>query len=584
MKAIIKITPVFALLFIAILWISCDPMEVDKPSLSAAPAGSEVNFTIEAGSDDFHFIIKNTSTATGIPNWNLGNGSKASGHEITAYYPLPGTYTVSLTLYAEGGSMTVTQDIEQTKTDYSLFNDEKFIALSGGVDAINGKTWVLDSLNKGHIGVGPVDASEPIWWAAAPLVKTEVGMYDDEINFNLNDFVVTYKNNGYSYVKSFQKDNPAYVNPVLAKDDYMVEYVTPVTGTWNIVEKEGSNFLTMKAATPIFPIFDTGAKNDEYEIIYIDENQLKLKAIGGDDLGWFYTLIPKGYKKPTIEFEATAVETGNANEYSIALDNVEVPDGDYISEINVTFGDGESDVLADENATVAHSYMKKGTYTVTVTVINGAGDSFVETVSVSVAENHPDYVPPAEYVEDGMAMFANFDNIFSKIGVDQADGTASFQLVPNPSVDELNGSGYCIDFTKVEAQWSNIYILLSEGFRFDLTVQSKFKLLVYGTAGTKVLLKMENTDLGGNAWQTGTEITYTIQEDNTWEIAEYDFNGVGNNGSAEPVATDVVADPATNTGYYNVVRVMVNPGDNAATYNVLLDDWAGPLVEGWKKK
>jgi hypothetical protein len=186
------------------------------------------------------------------------------------------------------------------------------------------------------------------------------------------------------------------------------------------------------------------------------------------------------------------------------------------------------------------------------------------------------------YIEDNMTLYNNFESIFYKLLVDQAGGTASFAMIANPSKADPNESNFCVDFTKVNTQWANLNMPLSSGFRFDLTQSSKFKLLVYGAAGTKVLLKMENMDLGGNAWQTGVELTYTIKQSNTWEMAEYDFNGIANAGVADPIVTDVVADTRTNTGYYNVMRIMINAGDGSATYNVLIDDIAGPTVVGLK--
>jgi len=179
-------------------------------------------------------------------------------------------------------------------------------------------------------------------------------------------------------------------------------------------------------------------------------------------------------------------------------------------------------------------------------------------------------------------MYNNFEDVFYKLSVDQAGGVAAYKMMSNPSKVDPNESQYCIEFTKVNVQWANVYMQLSKGYRFDLRTQSKFKMMVYGEAGTKVLLKLENTDLGGNAWQTGVELIYTIQQSNKWEEATYNFSGVANNGSADPKVTDVVADSRTNNGYYNVVRVMVNPGDGGATYKVLLDNLAGPVVQDLK--
>ena len=102
-----------------------------------------------------------------------------------------------------------------------------------------------------------------------------------------------------------------------------------------------------------------------------------------------------------------------------------------------------------------------------------------------------------------------------------------------------------------------------------------------GKAGDTVLLKLENTDMG-EPWKTGVELTYTIQTDHTWEVVEFDFSGVANNGSEDPSVSDVAADSRTNHDFYNVVRIMLNPGDGEGEHEFYLDELAGPHIEGVK--
>jgi hypothetical protein len=100
------------------------------------------------------------------------------------------------------------------------------------------------------------------------------------------------------------------------------------------------------------------------------------------------------------------------------------------------------------------------------------------------------------------------------------------------------------------------------------------------------LLKLENTDRGGNAWQTGTaDVTYTIKKTNTWEVAEYNFNGVGAgyNWTGDIYTTNIAADSRFNNGFYNVVRIMLNGGVGTGTHQFYLDDLSGPHVEGIHK-
>ncbi len=561
---------------------ACDP-QYTAPVSFDAPDSTLVDFTITQGATAFDVILQNTSQIEGLVKWDLGNGTFTEGEMVETKYRLSGNYTIKLTVFTRGGSATKTKVFEQTQTDFSIFSDPVFINLSGGVDAVSGKTWVLDSLRKGHIGVGPSDpaGNGMEWWAAAPMGKAGAFMYDDEINFNINKFVATLTNNGVSYVKGYRTSDPAYSNPRQNDGDFNVDF-TPVPGTWSVEQKDGASYLTLNATKPLFPIFDVGAKNNEYKIVNIDENSLELVCFTNDEPWtlWHYYLIRKGFVKPTISFNAAAAATANANEYSFTVADLVIPEGLSVPEVTWKFADKTADALiTDASEAVLHTFMKAGTYTVTAELKDNNGDVYSKTIDVTVAANHPDYLP---YIEDNMTLYNNFESIFYKLLVDQAGGTASFAMIANPSKADPNESNFCVDFTKVNTQWANLNMPLSSGFRFDLTQSSKFKLLVYGAAGTKVLLKMENMDLGGNAWQTGVELTYTIKQSNTWEMAEYDFNGIANAGVADPIVTDVVADPRTNTGYYNVMRIMINAGDGSATYNVLIDDIAGPTVVGLK--
>ena len=87
------------------------------------------------------------------------------------------------------------------------------------------------------------------------------------------------------------------------------------------------------------------------------------------------------------------------------------------------------------------------------------------------------------------------------------------------------------------------------------------------------------------------ELRYTIKSSDTWEIAEFDFTGgdvavaafeEGWKWWADPHTYDVVAEDYYNHDFYNVVRIMYNPGDNSQEYSFYMDDLAGPHVVGLK--
>lgn len=556
---------------------ACTPEMEDGINIGSAPTADQLDFTITKGTSDFKFVLANTSKITGIPSWDLGNGSKSTEVSPVANYPLPGTYTITMTLVTKGGTASITKTVTQTKTDYSIFNDPKFILLSGGTAATAGKTWVLDSLAQGHLGVGPAGSEGVAWWSANPLAKNQGNIYGDEINFKIIGFAATMTNFGTSYVKDFRKDNPNYTNAVQWDTDYKVNY-TPAPGTWFIETIDGKDYLTLAGPKPIFPLFDVGSKDGKYQIWSLDENFMQLSTTGGDGNAWAFRLIRKGYVKPKVTYGFTVNTTSNVNEYAVKLKDVVIPTGLSISKVKVDFGDGTVKEGTDINATYTNTYMRKAPYNLVITVTT-SNDVLIKNQTVDVAANHPSYVP---FLLDMMVTYANFTDITM---APVAGENCSVTTVDNPSVIYPNKTGKVAKYSKTNDPWANAFMKLAPGYRFDLRSQNTFKFMVYGKAGQKILMKLENTDRGGNAWQTGTaDLIYTIQKDNTWEVAEYKMAGVsaGWDWTGDIFTGNVTTDARFSNGFFNVLRIMCNPGVDQGTHEFYFDELAGPHVEGLK--
>jgi PKD repeat protein len=579
MKKMKYIQNLMGLAALMLVMFACAPEMDDSIDIGQAPTEDQLDFTITKGSTDFKFVLSNTSSVTGIASWDLGNGSKSTEASPTVTYPLPGEYTVTMTLVTRGGIAKKSKKVVQTKTDYSIFTDPKFIFLSGGVNAAAGKTWVLDSLVTGHIGVGPAGTIGLEWWAAGPLAKQAVRvMYDDEINFKITGFAATLTNHGKSYVKGFVKTSTGYSNAKEVDTDFVVDY-TPSPGTWFIEEKNGKAYLTLGGSTPMFPCFDVGATNGSYEILKIEENALELVTIDRvEGNAWHYKLIPKGYVKPQVKFDVAVTATSNINEYSVKLSNVTIPSGLAITNVKVDFGDGTVKESTDYNAAITNTYMRKSPYNVTVTVTT-SNETLTSSKMVEIAANHPTYVP---FLLDMMVTY----NDFSEVALSPVLGQdCSVTTAANPSSVYPNKSAIVAYYSKTNNQWANAYMQLAPGYRFDLRSQHIFKIMVYGKAGQKILMKLENTDRGGNAWQTGTaDLIYTIKKDNTWEVAEYNFAGVsaGWDWTGDIFTNDVTKSDKFSHDFYNVLRIMCNPGDGEGTHQFFFDDLSGPHVEGLK--
>lgn len=573
-----------------VLIFGCDPFMDENPDagLVLPPDASQLDFSVTQGSDAYHYNVEITSPTSidGIykVTFDLGNGSVVKETSATAYYPLPGTYTIKMTVTTNGGSTSITKTQETTETDYSIFTDETYVALTGGIDDADGKTWVVDAESQGHFGVGPTGGNGLEWWSAPPFAKDQTGAYDDELTFVLNGFKVTYENHGVSFVKGYTKDDPnlasLYLNPRQNQDDYDVDYATPVTGSWTINEKDGKTFLSFISDKPIFPGFDVGALNQEYEIVSISENYLELTCFSAyeDWTKWHFILRNKDYEKPKITFDVAVNPGAGVNEFDVTVGNANIPAGQSIDKVVVDFGDGTVDESDNYMDVFSHVYMRKGNYAVKVTVTTSV-ETTETMLNAVVADNHPDY---QEFLLDQIVMYADF----SEVMMAPVEGQDCFVAVAdNPDRTYPNKSSKVGFYSKSNQQWANAFMVLPAGYRFDLRQKHTFKMKVYGKAGDKVLLKLENTDKGGNAWQTGTyDVIYTIQNDNTWEIAEFNMAGVGAgwDWTGDQFTGDVVTDDRFNHDFYNVVRIMLNPGVGDGTHEFYFDELAGPHVEGIK--
>jgi PKD repeat protein len=567
----------------------CAPFEDEKPSLEPAPKAEDLAIIVQPTDDPFRFTIINNSNVTGIANWDLGNGRRAKGDQVTGYYAMPGTYTITLTLYTNGGSAAATYNLTTTETDYALFDDPFFTVLSGGPDALEGRTWVLDSMRQGHLGVGPGDANSPIWWSAAPMAKSGHYIYNNEFTFKLVGFKYEIDTKGFTHA-SHNGANAGraagYYGAAVWEDAYDQDVVVydELRGdmTW-MAEKDGDKYFIVLDPSSAVLAYDAGGSRT-YEVLEWNENFLHVKNLDAEGLARFHMLIPKGYSDPQVTFNLQVTEGSGPNEYRASLTNVVIPPGKVISSVTYNFGDGSVPItVSDYTQPVSHVYMRRGNYQVSVSVASSDG-TLTASAMASPPNHHPDYEP---FLLDMMVIYTDFgETQLVQMGFDEAGATGNLQIVSNPDPSRYpNRSATVARYFKQNSEWGNAEMILPSGYRFDLSQNNTFEMKVYGKAGDRVLLKLENTDRGGNAWQTGTaDLIYTIKQDNTWEVATYSLAGVGAgwNWTGDIYTGDVTTDPRFAKDFYNVIRIMLNPGNGSGQHIFHFDDLAGPHVEGLK--
>jgi PKD repeat protein len=268
--------------------LDADPPTVEEAGFSFSSSAESDNILNFVGDNDFFLMV-----------WDLGNGVKAEGRRVTGFFPLAGTYTVTLTIYSKGGSATFNKEIIIERTDPTLLNRPVFNLLTGGLNALNGKTWVIDSARAGHLGVGPIEGTFPEFYQARANEKVGSGMYNTRYTFKLDGFKYDWNTNGLIYLNAAQGAAfPGAFDPGVG--DLSAPFVSPGGLNWNLIEEEGKNPI-LSVTNPGFIGYFTGVRT--YEIMKLEENEMFLRFTDGANgaLAWYVRLIPVGFVAPDPE-------------------------------------------------------------------------------------------------------------------------------------------------------------------------------------------------------------------------------------------------------------------------------------------
>ncbi len=273
---------------------ACSPQESSDYALGEMPTPDQLDFTITPSAAKPNVIeFKNTSKIVGVATWDLGNNAKGKGESITAQYPFKGDYTVVMTLYTQGGSASISKTFTVANDDMSLLNTPMYNALTGGASNLTGKTWVFDQYHDGHIGVGPVAETKPIWWSCPAEDKTESSLYTQEFKFTQIGVKMEWKNNGYVYTNENGRKALAelgYTNSVVpGAKDFDVAYVPKASYTFSL--NESAKTLTLSDGA----FFGHYAGTSTYQILSLTADELYVKCASTTEVGneWWYRFIPK---------------------------------------------------------------------------------------------------------------------------------------------------------------------------------------------------------------------------------------------------------------------------------------------------
>lgn len=299
MRNILKIG--FAALASALVFAACDPQDDKDFSLGSLPDASQLSFTATPSASNANIIdFKNTSPVAGVATWEFGNGSSAKGETAQSSYPYKGTYSVTMTLYTDGGSVSKTQDVEIVNDNFTLLDTPLYNMLTGGASSPEGRTWVFQQFYDGHFGVGPADGDGPSWWSCPAEGKDGSSLYTQEFTFILDGTQFKWENNGYIYTNAAGKsalgiayfiDNPNGVG------DFDVAYVPQSNLTFSINETAKTITLSNDAFLGHY------AGTSTYSIVSYTDTTLYLKCASSVESGngWWYKLTLKDKNtKPTV--------------------------------------------------------------------------------------------------------------------------------------------------------------------------------------------------------------------------------------------------------------------------------------------
>lgn len=292
MKSLMKTQKILWGLFIALSLFAC---REEDPELGNPPSASDAGFSFTESTSTPNILNFKTNNPEVIAKWEFGNGTNAQGISVQGVYPQAGTYTVTLTVFARGGKASSSQEIVIANSDPTLLSNPLYTLLTGGVDSVNGKTWVIDSANAAHFGVGPEPVGAgglfPEYYAAGPNEKAGAGFYNDRYRFYIDAFKYDMITKGDVYVNSEHTD--AFPGAVQSPVGDYIGQLGNITGvSWSIEETPTDTFITVSGGS--FIGYYTGVNT--YQVVKFTENELFLRQLDtkNPDLAWYIRLIPAG--------------------------------------------------------------------------------------------------------------------------------------------------------------------------------------------------------------------------------------------------------------------------------------------------
>ncbi|WP_156027068.1 hypothetical protein [Sporocytophaga myxococcoides] len=235
--------------------------------------------------DQHHFLVSLTNINALDHTFKYSNGESSKSVIDTVYFPFKGSYEITLEVLTANGTSSSSKKVKVNKDDASNpdLNDPIVKLLTGGLQDIDGKTWVV-SAAPFQSGMGPFNTLTPDWYNFPEGLigfAWENGILQNSFTFNLRNYQYTPKNTSvtvhYAYAnRYFGTSQPMYGDIALSDPDHVQAPFTVKNAHTGI----GTGYTIDIANNSYIGYCE---KRNHYEIVSITNDTLRIRNPYSDD-------------------------------------------------------------------------------------------------------------------------------------------------------------------------------------------------------------------------------------------------------------------------------------------------------------
>lgn len=472
---------------------ACSPQDSNDYSLDsfATIKAEQVSFSKTVSDKSDNVIIFTNTTDVKMPvaiAWDLGNGTKGKSKTMTAQYPQKGDYTVTLTVYSSDGTAVSKSEVISVKEDdFGLINTPAYRNLTGGIENTQGKVWVFDQYN---------NFSKEVATATGFNIKGHLGLGPQN-----------------SYGQEWWGAGPNEKN-TWTMYDFKFTFIQE--GVQFIINNKGEGYGRKASAASV----------GGYNVTNVDGDDATFTFGGGN---FNFSIDESGdYPQLMLSDNSFMGYYAGSQVYDIVYQTEEVM------------------CLRVNNTVEGHDWV------------------FVYCLEeLNIAE------PPLVKVPKAIPLTETYESAALKVPFIAQDMGSKSGVVDNPRPVPINESNKVYRYQKSNAFYGNLFFEAGD-YKFDLTKQNKITLKVYipsyndyetsnEVAGEwiaesrlrpQLAVKLQNSDMGGNAWETQKEIVMADLETDKWIELVFDFSGVADNKMYDKIVIQFGAEGHAGAGFF----------------------------------